>query len=203
MRTLLFYSRKMCIYAKMIGRHFNAAVSDRRGMTLIEMLVAIALFASVVSLVSVVFVYSVRSQKAITALITANDNTFLMLEQIAREMRVGRGFSLPSDHEIGFTNTLGEAVVYRYGTQLVGGDTHGWLERSVNGGGFSKISANNVNISSFRISTDVGGLPTHTVGDGRPARITLFLSIGALGNSSVKNIFTNIQTTTVVRNLDS
>lgn len=171
------------------GRH------SRAGFTIIELLVAMALFITIMIIVSVIFIISIRSERGITALIAANDNVFLTLEQMAREIRVGRGFAvsvLPP--KVSFTNTLGDLIEYSYVT----GGSLGWIERSVNGGPPQKITADNVNIRNFQIVPKGEG-----VADGFPTRITLALSVGTLGVPSVANAFTDIQTTITVRNLDN
>ena len=170
-----------------------ALKASRRGLTLVELLVAMALFITIMIMVSVIFITAIRSERGITALIAANDNVFLTLEQMAREIRVGRGFTvsiLPP--KITFTNTVGDIIEYAY-------DSSGSLiSRSVNGGPAEKITADNVNIRNFKIIPKGEGVP-----DGFPTRITLTLSVGTLGVPSVANAFTDIQTTITVRNLDN
>lgn len=161
----------------------------RNGFTLIELLVSTALFVVIVSLVSTIFATSLRSQQGIVQLIAANDNLFLTLEQMAREMRVGRAFSL-SGTQINFTTPRGDTVSYRFVNE--------GIERSVNTGAFRKITADNVRI--VNANTILTG---QVVGDGLPTRVTIGLSVGAKGVSSVENITSNIQTTITVRNLDN
>lgn len=165
-----------------------------RGFTIIELLVAMALFITIMIMVSVIFITAIRSERGITALIAANDSVFLTLEQMAREIRVGRGFAVSNmPPKISFTNTVGDLIEYSYVT----GGPLGWIERSVNGGPPQKITADNVNISDFDIIAR-----GQAVSDGFPTRITLTLSVGTLGVPSVANAFTDIQTTITVRNLD-
>jgi prepilin-type N-terminal cleavage/methylation domain-containing protein len=163
----------------------------KKGFTLIELLVAMVLFVSIVSIVSAIFVTSIRAERQVTALIAANDNTFLALEQMAREMRIGRIFNVPSSSDIDFFNAHGEHVYYHYDGASI--------TRSLEGPvvGAQKITAENVNIGSFKIISQGTGQ-----NDGEPSRITLVLSVGANNAPDLAGIFTNIQTTVVVRNLD-
>jgi len=151
------------------------------------------LFVVIVSIVSIIFVTSIRAEKDITALIVANDNTFLALEQMAREMRVGMAFNLSSASEIDFTNAQGEYVSYRLsGTSLQRGV--GIPPSQV----WQNITADNVNIASFEIIAAGTGQ-----NDGLPTRLTLVLSVGANGSPNIAGILTHIQTTVTVRNLDN
>lgn len=161
------------------------------GFTMIELLVAMVLFVTIVSMVSVIFITSIRAERQIVALIAANDNTFQALEQMSRAIRVGRSFNIPSPAEMDFLNPQGERIHYRHnGSALewaVGDSSLLW----------KKFTADNVKINSFEIRPR-GERPN----DFEPARITLILSVGAKGAPNVENIFTHIQTTTTVRNLD-
>lgn len=88
-----------------------------RGFTMVELLVAMSLFVVVISLVSGIFVRALRSQRNIVALIAANSNAALALEQIMREMRTGTDFNAPVEEEIDFTNAKDEPVVYKLETE--------------------------------------------------------------------------------------
>lgn len=163
------------------------ANSSDAGFTLVELIVAMALFVFVASVSSAVFVKSLRSQRAIVAMVLANDNTFLTLEQMARDMRVGSNFVIVND-QIDFKNPRGEGISYRYRDNSI--------ERSVNAAAYEKITADNVDITDFRIYR-MGEAP----GDGAPTRVTLSLRVGAKDGD--QNFYTEIQTTTTVRNLDN
>ena len=177
----------------------SAVRASRAGFTVVELLVATTLFIAVLTLVSQIFITSLRSQRSIMALITANDNTFLTLEQMAREMRVGRNFSdfgggCFTANGFQFDNPRGETIRYRW-REIAG---VGLIEIRRGSGPFYKITADNVDIENFSVC-----LRGQAIGDGLPTRVTISLSIGATGVPNVVNIFTKIQTTTSVRNLDS
>lgn len=70
------------------------------GFTLVELLVAIALFSVVVAIASSGFVSALRTQRQVASLISTQSNMTLVLEQMAREVRTGYLFC----HEAGTTN---------------------------------------------------------------------------------------------------
>ncbi len=175
----------------------RSLVATGHGFTLVELLVSMMLFVVIVSIVSMIFVTSIRAQKNITALIVANDNTFLALEQMAREMRVGTAFNLSSPSEIDFTNAQGESVGYCYVDAAIKRAVTN-LTLPCSGSNWKKVTADNVNIASLKIIASGMGQ-----NDGAPTRITLVLSVGAKGSPNIEGIFTHIQTTITVRNLDN
>lgn len=165
-----------------------------RGFTVIELLVSFTIFAVVLSLVSMVFITSLRSQKSITALIAANDNLYLMLEQMSREIRVGTNFVFISETQLQFDNRVGDTIIYRF----VAGSSEnpGRILRSASshaGGSFRQINASNVNIADFFVTNNCG-----SVG---PLRATLHMKVGALGAPNIGGILNDIQTTIATRNL--
>lgn len=67
-------------------------LENKKGFTIAELLVAISLFVVVLGIVVGGFTQGIRSQRSIAALISVNNNMSLVLEQMAREIRVGRNF---------------------------------------------------------------------------------------------------------------
>ena len=70
---------------------------NKKGFTMIELLVAMGLFVVVMGIASTVFVQSLRAQRSIVALMAANDNASLSLEQMMREIRTGSNFLTNND----------------------------------------------------------------------------------------------------------
>ncbi len=60
-----------------------------RGFTIVELLVAMGIFLIVVEIAVGGFVNALRAQKQVAALIAAEGNADLALEQMAREIRTG------------------------------------------------------------------------------------------------------------------
>jgi prepilin-type N-terminal cleavage/methylation domain-containing protein len=161
------------------------------GFTLPELLVAMGLFLIVVTIATGAFVQSLRTQRAAVELIAVNDNANIILEQMAREVRTGTGFSSPNAAELRFTNYLGEAVVYRHGNAL------GAVERSVDGISFEPLTASNVDVKRLLFRTSGAG-----GADKLQPRITI--SIGVSGRSpALRDIVTDMQTTISPRLIDS
>ncbi len=63
--------------------------NHQKGFTLVELLVAIAVFAIVVTIASSGFVNALRTQRQVASLISTESNMSLVLEQMAREERTG------------------------------------------------------------------------------------------------------------------
>jgi prepilin-type N-terminal cleavage/methylation domain-containing protein len=161
----------------------------KKGFTMVELLVAMGIFLIVVTVSSVIFVNSLKSQRLLTALMAVNDNAVLSLEQMTREIRTGTNFS-GSDSELIFVNAKGESAVYRLDA------AKNVLEKGVNGV-FSAITADNVEVKTFRAI-----LRGHNPGDGEPPRITVSLRVsGKL--KDLREIITNLQTTVSARNIDT
>jgi prepilin-type N-terminal cleavage/methylation domain-containing protein len=59
------------------------------GFTLVELLVAIALFSILVSIAAGGFVRALRSERQVSAMISAESNISIALEEMTREMRTG------------------------------------------------------------------------------------------------------------------
>jgi prepilin-type N-terminal cleavage/methylation domain-containing protein len=166
----------------------------RRGFTLIELLVAIGLFAIVVSIAAGGITRMLRTQRQVLSLISANSNASLAIEQIAREIRTGfdfcvNGNNCASSSQLTFTNANADQVSY----DLIGGA----IERSVNGGAFSPLTASNISIQRLSFSL-FGNNPS----DGYPPRITVSIGVSpkAIG---VSNVVTNLETTISARQIDT
>jgi prepilin-type N-terminal cleavage/methylation domain-containing protein len=74
--------------------------TKRSGFTLVELLVAIALFSVVVAIATSGFVNALRTQRQVASLISTQSNVTLVLEQMAREVRTGYLFC----HDYGVNN---------------------------------------------------------------------------------------------------
>lgn len=160
----------------------------KRGFTMVELLVAMSLFVILVSISSGVFIKSMRTQRATAALMAANSNASLAIEQIAKEIRTGETFSIDADSGgLIFINAKGEKVKYELGDSS--------LMRSVNDGEPLALTAGNVNVKnlSFYLS---GEQP----GDKYNPKITLVLQVGATG-IPFSDAVANLQTTISPRTL--
>lgn len=153
----------------------------KKGFTLIELMVAMSLFVIVVGIASGTFVNALRTQRNVVALMAANDNASLTLEQMIREIRTGKGFS-GSGTSLSFTNDADEQVVYAL--------THGRVTR--NG---APLTARNV-LVKYLFFTVRG----EEVGDGKSTRVTVRMGVSAAGR--LLSFVTRLQTTVSARALD-
>ncbi len=169
----------------------------RRGFTLVELLVAIALFSVGVTIAVGGFVNALKTQRQNSALLSANSNMSLALEQMNREVRTGFDFCVNgqtcTSNELAFKNAAGEVVTYRKG----GGVSDGGIERRVGGGAFARITADNVNIRylTFR---PIG----NAVGDNVQPRIVINLGVSARERGVDESVI-HLQTTVSPRTLDT
>ncbi|MDP3052943.1 MAG: prepilin-type N-terminal cleavage/methylation domain-containing protein [bacterium] len=170
--------------------HAPCSMLHGKGFTIVELLVAMSLFTIFIVIASGSFVRALRTQRAIVSLIAANDNASLSIEQIAREIRTGTGFSL-SANDLNFINAYNINVTYRLNTQTNA------IERGEEGTNFKPITATNVKINSLNFH-----LLGQLAGDGYPPRITVSLSVSP-NIPTIQNISTSFQTTVSARNLDT
>jgi len=81
----------------MKNRNHRYQKNNKKGFTLVEVLVAMGIFAIVVAIATGGFVNSLRTQRQVASLISAQSNASLVLEQIAREVRTGFLFCHDAD----------------------------------------------------------------------------------------------------------
>lgn len=84
---------------------------SKRGFTVVELIVAMSVFAILVTMAVGVFIQGLRSQRLLTYLMAINNNAGLVLEQMAREIRTGYKFG-SGGGSLGFTNFERESVTY-------------------------------------------------------------------------------------------
>lgn len=156
--------------------------NSQKGFTMIELLVAMSLFVIVISIASGIFVYSLRTQKALVDLLAVNDNASLVIEQMAREVRVGSNFS-GGGSVLNFISAFGEAVSYSLSDGAI-------LRKS------QPITGSNVKVENLQFLLS-------GVGAGAPqTRVTIILKVGSR-SPRLAGFTTDIQTTVSPRDLDS
>ena len=154
------------------------------GFTIVELLVAMGVFIVLLGIVVGTFIGSLKSQRSIVALMLANDNASLVLEQMAREIRTGKSFSI-SGNQLIFENASDEDVAYRVNNEAIERGT-GLPAR------FSPITSNAVKVTDL----DFIILPQANW----PPRITIRLEVGSR-NLELGSVKTVIQTTVSGRNI--
>lgn len=183
---------------------------SQSAFTLVELLIAIGLFSIVMTIAMGGFVRALRSQRQIVALISANSNVSLVMEQMSREMRTGYYFCegtispcggaiIGKDMtSISFLNARGENIIYSLGDAF-NGCRVGSICRAINGGDQSQLTADNVNIRNLKFDLYGGVLDARY-----PARVVIRASVSPAGNSfNVSDVVTNIQTTVSTRGFGS
>lgn len=162
------------------------SLKNRKGFTLVELLVAITLFSIAVSVAVGGFVRALRTQRQLIGLISANSNASLAIEEMARELRTSRNFQclggLSPCEELSFRNAIDENVTYRLGTDPGGTQ---YIERG-SGGSFQQMTAANV-----RVETLLFNLFNNAQ---YPPRITITVEIGATASELAGSV-TRMQTT--------
>lgn len=192
----------------------------RRGFTLVEMLVAVAVFMIIVAIGVGGFARALRTQREVAALIAAQSNASLALEQMAREIRTGYLFcndpdplrngspnfacfphctvatlgttpTFTCDGFLDFYNANSENVEYATST----GNS---LMRNENSAGFVPITGDNVSIKYLTFT--IFGMKE---GDNWPPRVTISMGVTpSTTDPAVANDVINLQTTVSARQID-
>lgn len=163
---------------------------NQRGFTIVELLVAMSLFTILMAIISGVFVQSLRTQRGTVALIAANSNASLAIEQMSREMRTGKDF------DVGFgvgAAGEGESVTF-YSSREKQNVTYIWNKTA------KSIEKNSERITAENVAVEklIFNLLENPAGADLPDRITIALSIGAPA-VQLDTPFINIQTSVSAR----
>jgi len=155
-------------------------LKDKRGLTLIELIVAIGIFGLVINMVFGIFSLAIMSQRRIIALRNVEDNSRFTIESMAREIRTGKNFS-SGVGSLSFTNAKGEAVIYRLDGGIV--------EKSSDGGmNYSAVTGSEANVDYLNFY-----LMGQMAGDGLQSRITITMGVTSQVGSQSANL--KVQTT--------
>lgn len=179
---------------------FFKILQKRRGFTIVELLVSMTLFVTIVSIVSGVFIKSLRTQRMTVALIAANSNAELAIEQMAREIQTGIFFNTLAgeSNSIVFENAEGQTVLYCF----INSNGSGWIGKLETGStncdemtSGDAITAEDVKVNDLKFIVNKG-----TPVSPYPARVTMILKISAPGAFGPDYPVINIQTTVSSRN---
>lgn len=153
------------------------------GYTMIELLVAIGIFSVVTAIAVGGFAQALKTHRQALSIMAANGNLSNALEQMIREIRTGRNFSVGAgDSSLSFENTDREFVTY----ELVDGSiTRASLSPA------SKITDSNVIVRQLKF--------THINLANYPSRIVINIGISPSVNI-VSDAVSYIQTTVSSRN---
>ncbi len=204
---------------KSSSRHVPYALChvQKQGFSLVEVIVAVALFGLVVSIAAGGFITALRTQKQTAGLLLANSSVSLVLEQVAREIRTASDFCLESvvDHvdctpvytdptqELEFVNAKGHHIIYSLN------DVAGVLERTEDDGDHKAITPNNIKIRDFKVflaghvsKTAETADARATEGDGLAPRVTILISASTKIGGRAQESAIRLQATISARNLD-
>lgn len=163
--------------------------SRRSGFTLVELLIAMAIFSIVISVATGAFIRALRTQRQLVSFASANSNLSLVLEQMAREIRVGSSFQQDGEGNISFVNGRGDAVTYAYDEEREA------IERVGPTGEEQPLTSENVAVKDLRFLVLFGAED-----DGYPARVTVTAAVTPR-EAGVDTAVIRIQTTISARSL--
>lgn len=188
----------------------------QKGFTLIELLVAMSLFIVFIAIASGGFIRALRTQRAIVALMSVNDNASLVLEQMSREMRTGYNFCTRdypvisvsdgqfldcaklAPNELMFVNARNEIVFYRLNDKSI--------ERGIFNYSSGRADYNNGKITGENISVERFGIKLmgNGRGDGFPPRISISIRVKPETEIDyLNNFYSDVQSTVSSRSLDT
>ena len=187
------------------GARASARARSLTGFTLVELIVAIAVFLSVVTVASGIFIRSFRTQRLVTDMMAIQSNSSLALEQIMRELRFGYDFEIcnlgvcSSDLAGGFGDSLKFMRIRGAAPVLI---TYKWdqadygIKRTEGTAPFSLLTDSGVKVNklSFYLFPRTNS--------SSPWRISLFMNVGSWAGSSPENTV-NLETTVSARILPS
>ena len=162
-------------------------IINQKGLSLLEVLVAISAFVVVISVVLSIFVSGIGSQRKTIAQQNVQDNAMFLLNFMAKEIRMGAvtNYSPPSSLTINRTDSLGNTYDVTYvfdGTNLQRSTNP---LQTVNG----PINSDNVSVSGrFYVS----GI---TPGDNQQPRVTIVIRVETTGNKAEQKAVAELQTT--------
>lgn len=187
---------------------FKKNLNSKQGFTIIELLVAMGVFLVVIAIAIGGFVQALRTERQTTALINANNNMSLVIEQMDREIRTGYNFCATGltnqcDENNGqifsFINANGDQVTYALGSAL-GGNMQSTIlyriDNNENNGQPQALTAPDVIVKNLNFyygtcnspnSPNTGGYCA--TGSNRPNFVTFSVGISPQGLQNIVTIY--------------
>ena len=169
-------------------RNTNAMPAGRRGFILIELLVAMAIFVVVITIVFDLFSSAIRGQRRVIAMQNTQENARFMLEFMAKEIRMSvvsgsNGIS----GNLSITRSDGDIVTYSIANGKI-------IRNSPSSN--DAISADEVYVTGNFYLEGMGA-------DNAQPKVTIALKVQGVGSRPEEQAFMNVQTTLSQRVLDS
>lgn len=159
------------------------STKSRAGFTLIEIIVAVAIFALVVVVVLEIFLASLNGQRKAFLLQEAQENSRYILESMTKEIRMSTVHQPPSTAEaLNLTNGKGENIWYRF-----------------DNAGTKKIYRDNQPLSPE--NAEVTGAFYYLVQAGH-FKVTAVMKIKVRGMKPAEDTEINLQTAAAARNFE-
>jgi len=166
----------------------SSALKNKKGITLIELIVSIALFSLAVIVVLTILSTGINAQRKVIALQNVQENARALLEFIAKEVRMGIVSSAGTDY-INITRSDGDVVRYTFSN----GDI---IRNNITDNLSGAMNSTNINITGSFYVTGLG------TADNLQPKITIVLSVQSQGSKVEEQARIDLQTTLSQRNLD-
>jgi prepilin-type N-terminal cleavage/methylation domain-containing protein len=163
-------------------------INRNQGFTLIEILVAVSIFAVVISVVLGLFTTGIQGQRKIIALQNVQDNANFLLGFMAKEIRMSKINSVTSD-TLNITRPDGEVVSYFFDND------NGEIERT------DSISSGPINSAEVLVTGSFYGDGIGS-GDSQQPKITIAMKVKTVGGKVEQEAEINLQTTLSARDLE-
>jgi len=174
----------------------KSSINPSSGFTLIEMLVSVGLFTSVITVALMALLNIKALQAKSTALRTINNNLNFAVELMSREIRTGKDYCINGNNcgvnSFEFTNDDDNKVRYAYDSNAKS------ITRSEDGGQALVITAPEVTITNLTFVTS-----GTEVGDSIQPMLTIIVNGETNSEKTNLNSDLNIQTTVSKREMDS
>ena len=227
MKNFLNKNKKACPSTR---RGFTRTLSNAKvsGFTLIEMMIAVALF-TILSLIIIGAILSVNSaHKKVSGMATIMNNLNFVMDDMVFNMRTGIGYvfypttfflnslpdyfsaslsvpNSPSDcqngYTVGLTSAYGTTIVYAIAVDPSLNSTVGRIYKSEDGNNFYALSPKEIEIDFAKSGFTVAGTGTGITFDGKQPFIAIRLS-GKIKYKDIESPF-RVQTTVSQRQIDS
>jgi len=165
--------------------------NKNKGVSLLEFIIAMAIFIIVITLVLGLFGSSLKGQRKNIAMQDVQENARYLLSFISKEIRMSEISGITSN-ALELIRSDGEQISYVFN------DNEGQLERTVAGdpGASGCISSSDVFITGSFYALGVGD------SDDQQVRVTIIMTVEKLGTKTEERAKINVQTTLSQRNLD-